>query len=72
VTDTLHGVAVADPYRWLEDNASPEVLAWIAMQERHADSVLGPSTPWRDSVRTRLTQLMDVPAVGAPRKAGDW
>lgn len=72
VTDTMHGVAVADPYRWLEDNSSPEVLSWIAMQEKHADSVLGPSTPWRDSVRTRLTQLMDVPAVGAPRKAGDW
>jgi prolyl oligopeptidase len=72
VTDTLHGVPVPDPYRWLEDQSSPEVLAWIAMQERHADSVLGPSTPWRDSIRTRLTQLMDVPAVGAPRKAGDW
>ena len=29
-----HGVAVADPYRWLEDGASPETLAWSAEQER--------------------------------------
>ncbi|MBC7895094.1 MAG: S9 family peptidase [Cytophagaceae bacterium] len=72
VTDTLHGVPIADPYRWLEDQASPEVLLWISKQESHADSVLGPTTPWRDSVHARLTQLMDVPAVGAPRKAGNW
>ena len=30
-----HGVAVADPYRWLEDGASPETLAWGVEQERY-------------------------------------
>jgi len=29
VVDTLHGVPVADPYRWLEDQQAPEVRAWI-------------------------------------------
>jgi prolyl oligopeptidase len=72
VADTLHGVPIEDPYRWLEDQASDEVRSWIASQERYADSVMGPATPLRDSLRSRLTELMDVPAVGAPRRAGDW
>ena len=27
--DTLFGVPVADPYRWLEDQNSPETRAWL-------------------------------------------
>jgi len=32
VVDVLHGVEVADPYRWLEDGDDPEVQAWLAEQ----------------------------------------
>ena len=32
VVDQYHGVAVTDPYRWLEDGASPRVEAWSAAQ----------------------------------------
>ena len=72
VVDTLHGTPIPDPYRWLEDQQSVEVREWIVAQERYADSVMGPPTPLRDSLRSRFTELMDVPAVGAPRKAGAW
>lgn len=72
VVDTLHGVAVEDRYRWLEDQQSPEVHAWIAAQEQYADSILGPTTPWRDSLSRRLTELMDVPNASVPRRAGTW
>src|SRR3954465_7876019 len=30
--DDLNGVAVADPYRWLEAVASPEVRAWVSAE----------------------------------------
>jgi prolyl oligopeptidase len=32
VTDTLHGVSITDPYRWLEDQNSPETRARINAQ----------------------------------------
>lgn len=72
VADTLHGVVVEDRYRWLEDQSSDEVLRWIDAQQRYADSVMGPEHPLRDSLRTRLTALLDVPAIGVPRRAGQW
>jgi len=31
-TDSLHGIAVEDPYRWLEDFTSEEVEEWVELQ----------------------------------------
>src|SRR5262245_12922654 len=33
VVETLHGVTVADPYRWLEDARTPEVQRWMQAQD---------------------------------------
>jgi prolyl oligopeptidase len=44
VTETYHGVTVIDDYRWLEDDASPEVKRWVAEQNsfsrRYLDAIL--------------------------------
>ena len=32
VRDTLHGVELTDPYRWLEDQESAETRQWIDAQ----------------------------------------
>lgn len=72
VVDTMHGVAVEDRYRWLENQEAAEVRAWIEAQNAYAEQVLGPANSDRVAIRERLTQLMDVPVVGAPRRGGDW
>jgi protease II len=36
VTETLHGVKITDPYRWLENQDSPETRAWLAEQDKFA------------------------------------
>ena len=38
--DTLHGVPLPDPYRWLEDTLSHEGREWVAGQSAFAANVL--------------------------------
>ena len=38
VVDTLHGVAISDPYRWLEDQQSEEVHRWIVADATPTDT----------------------------------
>ena len=68
--DTLHGVRVSDPYRWLEDAQSPEVRAWTAAQDQVARDYLS-KLPERDAIAARLKELFYVENVGTPRHLGD-
>ena len=70
-TETLHGVEFEDPYRWLEDQDSPETRAFIDRQNEYAELIVGEPSE-RDWARRRLRELLDTPAVGSPNKAGDY
>jgi prolyl oligopeptidase len=70
VVDELHGVRVADPYRWLEELGSAETTAWVAAQNEATRAHLA-TIPGRDALRRRLTELWDYPRVSVPfREAG--
>src|SRR5262245_60828698 len=56
IQETLHGVAVADPYRWLEDEKSDEVKAWMAQQDRLAREHIA-KLPGRDRLAARMKEL---------------
>ena len=67
--DVLHGSVVPDPYRWLEDDASPATLAWAAAQDALLAEHLG-SLPGREALRTRVSELLGAGMVGAPSWRG--
>ena len=71
VGDTLHGVAITDDYRWLEEQDSPGTRAWIAEQNAYAERIVG-DTPLRRALATRLRDLMNVQGALLPRRAGDF
>lgn len=72
VIDTIHGVPVEDRYRWLEQQDSPEVRAWVDAQNAHTARVLGADNPARLQLRQRLRALLDVPIASPARRAGVW
>jgi prolyl oligopeptidase len=70
VVEELHGVPVADPYRWLEDVADPDVQGWMRVQDDHARAQLA-ALPGGEALRRRLAELLYVDAVSAPVRRGD-
>ncbi|HEY6098002.1 MAG TPA: prolyl oligopeptidase family serine peptidase [Anaeromyxobacter sp.] len=57
VADTYHGVAVSDPYRWLEDGRSPEVRAWSKKQDARTRAWLA-ALPDAAAIRARTRELL--------------
>ena len=71
VTDNYFGTEVADPYRWMEDDRSEAVAAWVAAENEVTNDYLA-QIPFRDAIRERLTELWNYPKEGAPSKHGDY
>ena len=65
VIDNYHGTKVADPYRWLEDDTSPEVQEWTAAQNADFEGYMS-AHPIRGQLKARLTQLWHYEKAGAP------
>ena len=66
VVENLHGHKVTDPYRWLEDAESPETTAWVEEQNAFTRSLLD-DFGGRPAIRERLTELLSIGIVTAPR-----
>lgn len=70
IVETLHGVAVADPYRWLEDASKPAVQSWMTAQNDFARRRLD-ALPGRAALETRLAELSYVETVSTPYRRGE-
>jgi prolyl oligopeptidase len=69
--DTYFGVKVADPYRWLEDEGSPETARWVEEQNKVTSAYLEQS-PYRQQVKGRLAKLYNYARYSAPYRRGEY
>ena len=67
VVDDYNGVKVADPYRWLEDDNSPETKSWVEAENALTFGYLR-GIPQLAAIRARLTRLWSYERYGVPIK----
>jgi prolyl oligopeptidase len=67
--ETLHGVEIADPYRWLEEDESAEVRAWTDAQNAHTRAALD-AVQGRASLRAEMERALRTGALEAPEPRG--
>lgn len=69
VVDTLWNTPVSDPYRWLEDDRSPETEAWVTAQNQVTQAYLAP-LPLRQELAEEFRALYNYEKIGMPRRIG--
>ncbi len=70
--DTYHGAKVPDPYRWLEDDNSPETAAWVEAQNKVTFPLSREDSVPRSSCQTRVIELNDYEKYSAPSRKGPY
>ncbi len=70
--DDFFGTSVTDEYRWLEDQNSDEVAAWVKAQAVLAEQYLA-TLPGRDRLSARIDELLQLPTSSVPvLKGSSW
>jgi prolyl oligopeptidase len=69
--DTYFGVPVADPYRWLEDENSPETAKWVEQENVVTFGYLD-KIPYRAAIKSRLETLINYPRYSSPQRKGEF
>lgn len=65
LVETLHGVEVADPYRWLESTEEPAALAWTEAQNAFTMKYIE-ALPQYAALKKRLTEIWDFDKMQPP------
>ncbi len=67
--DVYHGVAVQDPYRWLEQLDDARVHTWVDAQNAYTQPILN-ALPGREPFRRRMLELWNYERFGASLSGG--
>jgi prolyl oligopeptidase len=70
-TDDYFGTKVADPYRWLEDDKSPETAKWVEAQNAVTFGYLA-KIPFREALKKRLLDIYNYPRYSSPFRVGEY
>ena len=71
VTNAYFDIKVDDPYRWLENDNSPQVKEWTRAQNELTYSYLK-QIPQREILKNRLEELWNYEKIGTPFKEGKY
>jgi prolyl oligopeptidase len=63
--------AVADPYRWLENDRSEETAAWVEAENKVTYGYLD-QIPFREALKKRMEKLWNYEKIGSPSKEGNF
>ncbi|HUN77096.1 MAG TPA: prolyl oligopeptidase family serine peptidase [Steroidobacteraceae bacterium] len=69
--DHYHGVAVPDPYRWMEDIDAPATRAWVEAEAKLSRSYLD-AIPDRGAIADRLKQMWNYERWSPPEHYGRY
>jgi len=71
VVDDYYGVKINDPYQWLENDTAADVNAWVDEQNKFTQDYFS-QIPFRDKIKSRLTEIWNYPKYSSPFKEGDY
>ncbi|HMR39364.1 MAG TPA: prolyl oligopeptidase family serine peptidase [Ignavibacteria bacterium] len=69
--DIYHGKEISDPYVWMEDMLSDDVKNFVMEENSNTEKYLS-RIPFRDKIRSRLTELADYTRYSSVIKAGEF
>ncbi len=69
VQDDYFGTIIKDPYRWLENDTTPETKKWVEAENKATFGYLE-QIPYRNAIKTRLTEIWNYPKYSTPFKEG--
>jgi len=69
--DTYFGIAVPDPYRWMENDTTKAVADWVKAENEVTNSYLS-KISYRDAVKDRLLELNNYEKLSAPFRQGEY
>ena len=65
LVETLHGVEVADPYRWLEDFTSDRAATWEQLQNDYTAQFIQ-QTKLKRAIKNDLEEIWDGESISTP------
>ncbi|HET9365432.1 MAG TPA: prolyl oligopeptidase family serine peptidase, partial [Candidatus Angelobacter sp.] len=66
VKELVQGTEIVDPYRWLEDQNSPETRAWIDEENAYTDSLIS-KIAGREELQRQVSALIKIDTMTAPQ-----